>query len=737
MTRTAWIRIAQNIGTLLCTLGFIFALAGVTYYTNAITQRSAAEAIRIDASERLRMLSQRIPELLYTVQTDIAEKQKPEEDLSNLLAASDQFGSELNAFVKGGTLTDAGGAQLSVDPLGPGTALAAAQQAQAVWTPLSHSIDRLKAGQATALADAVTKSRMDQATLLDQTTALSVAVRGAAQRALLPLSRPRDILAIVGVAAFIFFVGLLFLRVQEGQREIEGYAVNLEDANVELDSRSRQLADAKAGTDLILNTVTQGLLLIDSSYAIMEQHSQELRQILRIEHPAGSNFLSLMQRILTEKMYNTTRDYLGLLFDPTKRERAVAKVNPLDEVEVNFPSSEGGFVSRNLGFTFRRIYDGKMIPQVFVAVTDITARIQLEKKLRESELLKKRQFELLLSILHVDPLQLDEFVQAAEEQIRQMNAALKAEDIAPGARLSSEVLRERLNTVFRCVHSIKGNAAFLHLDYFQDVAEQFETKLSELRNMKTLGGEDFLPIVVAQSDLKSDVEELKDLREKLVGIHRVVSAPVYAPPPSQGELVDEATQALQPGEPAQRDDIVAGVEGLARALALKLGKEVAVESDGFDTREVSPERRPMLRDVLIQLTRNSLAHGVEDPKERQRLGKPPYATITIRKRESVPNNWFGFTFRDDGQGLDPVKIRARAVESGLLTIDQARGIDDSQLASLIFAPGFSTANGATGEAGRGMGMDIIKQRVVDEWGGEISVQAVPGRFCEFSFLVPK
>jgi len=724
--RSVWIRIAQNVATTLCTLAFILSLAGVIFYDDAISQRSQTQAIQVDAAERERMLSQRVPELLLAVQTEASGRKSPQADIANLLTASEQFDTELNAFVRGGILTDSSGAQLNLDPLPSGPGLTAAQQAQALWQPLARLIEKLKGGDAAALPLAVAYARKNAGPLLDQTTALSLAVRAASARALVPLTAPRNLFGVIGILGFVAFVGLLFLRVQEGQREIEGYAINLEDKNVEIDARSRQLAEAQAGTDLIMNTVTQGLLLIDPLYRISSQYSREVKQILRLPEPAGVNFLAIMQRILTEKMYNTTKDYLALLFDSAKKERAVLKVNPLDEVEVNFPDPQGGFLLRFLEFTFRRIYDGTTIPRVFVAVTDVTARVQLENRLRESEQLKRRQFELLLSILHVDPVQLDEFIKLAEEQLHQINAALKTEDLTAGGTPQLNLMRERLNTVFRCVHNIKGNAAYLHLDYFQEVAEQFETKLSDLRSRKSLSGDDFLAVAIAQSQMRSDLEELGELREKLVGIQRVVAAPAHATPPAPGSAA-----------PATRDDILAGVEGLARSLALKLGKEIKVETNGFDTRDVAPDRRPLLRDVLIQLTRNSLAHGVEDPQERLRLGKPRSATISIRKRDKVPANFFGFTFRDDGHGLDPVKIRSRAVESGLLTDAQARSVDDSQLASLIFAPGFSTRNGSTAEAGRGMGMDIIKQRVVDEWGGEISVQAVPGRFCEFSFMLPK
>jgi two-component system chemotaxis sensor kinase CheA len=93
-------------------------------------------------------------------------------------------------------------------------------------------------------------------------------------------------------------------------------------------------------------------------------------------------------------------------------------------------------------------------------------------------------------------------------------------------------------------------------------------------------------------------------------------------------------------------------------------------------------------------------------------------------------------FRDDGRGLDPTAIRKRALELGLLAGDDATKADESQVARFIFAPGFTTSNGATTDAGRGVGMDVVKHVIVDEWGGEIGVSSDPGQYCEFTFSLP-
>ena len=141
--------------------------------------------------------------------------------------------------------------------------------------------------------------------------------------------------------------------------------------------------------------------------------------------------------------------------------------------------------------------------------------------------------------------------------------------------------------------------------------------------------------------------------------------------------------------------------------------------------------------MLVQLTRNSLAHGIESPSAREAAGKPKVATIEIRPLPGMTAGSFGFAFRDDGRGLDPLTIRERAVELGLISRDEAVKTDESQVARFIFAPGFTTSNGATTDAGRGIGMDVVKHLVVDECGGEISVSSDPGRYCEFTFVLPR
>ena len=537
---------------------------------------------------------------------------------------------------------------------------------------------------------------------------------------------------VVATLAVLLLLAWLVYHVQERRR-----LRLLARSNESLAAAATAISEAKQETDLILSTVRQGMLLMSSDYTISDQHSTELKEIFETEHLAGFSFLNLLQRILTEKIFVTTRDYCAMLFDPAKKEKLLAKINPLARVEANFVQAKGGFVTKHLEFGFRRILtaDGATVARVFVSVRDITRQVELEASIAQSEKKKERQFELLLGILHIGPAALQDFLKTVEEELGHINEALKTDDLAQAnGSNQTAALRARLDLVFRSVHNIKGNADFLKLEHFAKAAHTFEDGINELRNRPRLAGDDLLSVAIHQAELRSDLAETRDLTEKLVAMRRDL-APA-APTESQASTSVPIAAAKNGPARAQEDDLFGGVCALTATLCKRLGKEAQVQATPLDASMPETLRR-LVRDILIQLTRNSLVHGVEPAAERVALGKPSCATLTISPAADgelgLP---FGFTFRDDGRGLDPTRIRTRAVERGLVSAQDAAQMGDMESVALIFEPGFSTADEVTGDAGRGVGLDLVKSRIIDELGGDVFINSERGRFCEFTFLLP-
>ncbi len=518
---------------------------------------------------------------------------------------------------------------------------------------------------------------------------------------------------VVGVLGAALGGYALYRTGATARRLHEDTAAELERQNRDLWQHARTLEAAKRESEAVLSAVRAHLMLIDGTFRIQSRYSSELEGVFHQRDLGNENFVNVLQRILSERMFKTARDYLALLFDATRKERVVLKVNPLDEVEITSNEADGGVGVRYLNFDFRRILEDGAVSRVLVAVEDITDRVIRERQLRESEQQKVKQFELLIGILHVDPPSLDNFVEMANEQLGVVDQALRAGDFAAATIGQTALLRQRLDVVLARVHNIKGNAALLRLDHFEKMANDFEQKIIDLKHRAALGGDDFLMVVIGLAAFRSDLDDLQSLRVKLAGIQR------------GAEIHREVG-----------DELLENIRNLAANLADKLGKSVKIDADGFDSRVLPPAQRLVVKDVLIQLTRNSLAHGIELPSEREAVKKSRVATIEIHPMATQTPGSFGFTFRDDGRGLDAEKIRACAVLAGLLDADHAELADDSEIASFIFEPGFSTADESTSIAGRGVGMNVVKERVVDDCGGEIGVDSQPGQFCEFTFVLP-
>jgi chemosensory pili system protein ChpA (sensor histidine kinase/response regulator) len=169
-----------------------------------------------------------------------------------------------------------------------------------------------------------------------------------------------------------------------------------------------------------------------------------------------------------------------------------------------------------------------------------------------------------------------------------------------------------------------------------------------------------------------------------------------------------------------------------REMARATGKDVTLVTSGEHT-EVDTGVVERLVDPLIHLVRNAVYHGIEPAAVRQSKGKP--ATGTIYLHASHRGNAVFIEVEDDGAGLDIEKIRAKAVERGLVRADAAKGLAEAEVVKFIFMPGFSTADHVGDQAGRGVGMDVVK-RVIESINGHIEVESMRGIGTKFTLHLP-
>ncbi|BDG61385.1 hypothetical protein caldi_24750 [Caldinitratiruptor microaerophilus] len=171
---------------------------------------------------------------------------------------------------------------------------------------------------------------------------------------------------------------------------------------------------------------------------------------------------------------------------------------------------------------------------------------------------------------------------------------------------------------------------------------------------------------------------------------------------------------------------------LVRELAAATGKPLTLRREGEDTMLDKAIVEEMVA-PLLHLVRNAADHGIEPPDERRRAGKPETGTITLRAFDQ--GDEVLIEVEDDGRGMDVTRIRAKAVEKGLIAPEALTALTDQEVLQLVFQPGFSTTSEVTDISGRGVGMDVVKASV-EQLRGSVHLHSVAGRGTRVTIRLP-
>ena len=171
---------------------------------------------------------------------------------------------------------------------------------------------------------------------------------------------------------------------------------------------------------------------------------------------------------------------------------------------------------------------------------------------------------------------------------------------------------------------------------------------------------------------------------------------------------------------------------IARDLARQLGKDVELVLAGEET-EVDKTMIEDLADPLIHLIRNAVDHGVESPEERMASGKPTKSVVRLEARQE--GDHIVLIIADDGRGMSAERIRAKAIEKGLISEEEANTLDERQSLNLVFLPGFSTKTQISDVSGRGVGMDVVKTNI-QKLNGSVEIRSEPGKGSVFIISLP-
>jgi signal transduction histidine kinase/HAMP domain-containing protein len=463
----------------------------------------------------------------------------------------------------------------------------------------------------------------------------------------------------------------------------------------------------------ILKSVREGLFLISKDLTIQPGYSSVAERIFQapLDHVRFMDLLTQqsgdMMPLVPPEVVKSSEQYLELLFTPRVKEKLISQANPLTEVEFRLRDKKDSWESRFFEFRFNRVTEQKVITEIMVTVVDTTSQVLLAREVSEREKKSRTQMELLAAVLQVDPAMLSQFLDQSREETLGILQLYEAEQYgavqegnAPDRAKRYEQLLQKTS---RTVHLIKGSAATIQLQYFVDHANDLEKIIAEIHKKNPIAGEHFLPLTMGLGALLDDGKITREIVARLVGIHE------------------------QFGK--ERFGVFQGIEALAKEIGEREGKRLRVETSVERGMEFLTEPGNV-RTIAAQLIRNAVVHGIEMPEERTGKGKNPEGTITIRLIKSGPDR-VRLTVRDDGNGIDRERLRGQAAELGIASMTETADWSEARVMELIFEPGFTTHHEVTTDAGRGVGLDAVKDLVVKS-GGSIMVTSVLGEYCELN-----
>jgi two-component system chemotaxis sensor kinase CheA len=676
-------------------LVFDLAVLVLNFY---ISYQITGDAVAINLAGRQRMLSQRMTKSLLASQSDA---QRGADD-ANAIAEAKQtaalFDSTLNAFQAGGEAIGGDGERVVLAAIDIEEGQAILAEARHLWQPLKGLLDALNTTgpiAAEQLEPVVTYARQNNVSLLTLMNKLTTHLERTARAKANRLRAVQTIGIVLALLNFGFILFKFIRRLRENDRRVE---------------------IAQKETAEILGTVKEGLFLLDGDFRIGSQYSASLQQILGRSVQPGEDFRTVLRAIIPAAAFKSAVDYITLLFGDRVKESLVRDLNPLTAVESTVRDGHGAMTQRYLTLQFNRVLHDGRISHLLVTVVDVTTQVALEQALAEAKQRARGEIEVMVDLLKVEPAALEHFLNDAERILFGVNDRLRS----IGAALD---YRHAVAATFRDVHALKGEAATLGLTMFEDLAQQFESILAGLRNKENLTGDDLLALPLPLDEFLQRIATVRDLVKRLARYHDALPSPEQ-----DGTFADNLAK-------------------LALRIASDNGKEVEVVAELGLLRALPDPVCKELKDIAVQLTRNAAVHGIEQPGERAAATKPLAGNIHVALKPieagdyefivsnegglSPAQNEYEFVVRDDGRGLNPAYIRAALLSSGRYSPAQVEQLDDRQILMKIFEPGFSTSRAAGRDAGHGVGMDIVKQKI-EQLGARLRISTRQGAFTQFS-----
>jgi len=450
---------------------------------------------------------------------------------------------------------------------------------------------------------------------------------------------------------------------------------------------------------LMRDNLKIGLFFMDRGCIIQDQYSRYLEELFSQNNLHGRSFADLLASSVTPNELTAIKDYFNMLVEGSFDQDMLDDINPLMELHYSGGGDSSDKKVFQFGFAAIERNQGEVF--VLVSVYDITVKVELERQLLEEEAKRNEEMKTIFELLQADPRIFRAFLEDTEYEFERIEKILKDDTISA---------HEALVNVYQSMHAIKSNAVTIGQDTFGGKVHNVESKIKKLREQEEVPFTEMLNLTMEISRLIEEKEKFKTT------INRI-------------NLLKQNSNVE--GQNKMQYVLIESLAKTVGKVASDMGKKIKFKQGKIDNDVIENGPRRIIKEVLVQLIRNSAVHGIETPQERAAAGKDKTGTIklSIKKEDGKIHVKLG----DDGRGLDYGKIAQKALRLKLVKPRDAK--NKSALLKAIFSPGFSTAETEGVHAGRGIGLNLVKDRV-REGKGSIKVQSERGKGTVFHVYFP-
>jgi len=299
--------------------------------------------------------------------------------------------------------------------------------------------------------------------------------------------------------------------------------------------------------------------------------------------------------------------------------------------------------------------------------------------------------------MKIDPITLRYLLESMEEGVREMFVVLR-----------DQPSHESIQVLARVAHKLKGESTVVGLDDLSRLICRLEDSIESFQGLKSIGKAHYHALAVQLKHIVSCCEQIQ---------RRVLSEKSLAKPPA-GDLEDRLTLALKV---------------LAEKVADGCGKKVCLDITEFRAAHIPVNLRNKTKDIVVQLVRNAIAHGIELPATRRFEGKDPIGLVTLTTQ--MGSDSLIVTVRDNGQGVNLENIRTRLIFKYKCAVKDVAAMSDGDLLKSLFLPGFSTLTQQQEHAGRGVGLDLVRDYINAE-GGNVGITFKDKQYTQFMITFP-